>query len=159
MKRVLYPPAILLALSLSAIVGCGDDEDPNATPPATSPPASLTGPQPQPTPAQPLDASVVEPSDGVIELSISGTAFVGNNIAVPVGEPVTIRVTNEDTPTHSLRIAGVDGRYDTEDDAVTEPPSIGPQGVGEVTFAPSLPGSYTFRCDFHNTMGGQITVE
>jgi plastocyanin len=152
---ILVPVAAALA-----VVACGDDDgDANGTPVPTSPPASISGPEPQPSPAQPLDETVLEPEDGVVEITVQNTAFVGNNIRVTVGEPVILRVTNEDPTTHSLRLAGIDGVFLTEDDAITEPDSIGEQGVGELTFAPSLPGAYTFRCDFHGTMGGQVTAE
>jgi len=60
----------------------------------------------------------------------------------------------------ALRIAGLDGQFDTEDDAVANPSQIeGGGGVGELTFAPLAAGAYSFRCDFHpTTMGGQIVV-
>ncbi|MEO6197977.1 MAG: cupredoxin domain-containing protein [Dehalococcoidia bacterium] len=160
MNKRLYLIALSVATSLAVIAGCsGDDSPSDGTPAPTSPPASISGPQPQPTPGQALDATVIEPSDGEVEIATRDTQFVGNNIAVPVRESSIIRVTNEDAAVHNLRIAGTDGLFDTEDDAVTEPTTIGEQGVGELTFAPSLPGSYTFRCDFHSTMGGQITAE
>lgn len=151
----------LLALtSVALLMACGEDEPSDtSTPVPTSPPASIGGPQPQPTPGQALDTVVTEPRDGVVEIAAQDMAFAGNNIKVTVAEPVIIRVTNEGEAVHNLRIAGVDGVFETEDDAVTEPAEIGPRGVGEVTFAPSLPGAYTFRCDFHSTMGGQVTAE
>lgn len=160
MNRRLHLIALAIVGSSAIFAGCVDDDpsvDGTAAP--TSPPASISGPQPQPTPGQALDATVIEPGDGVVEIETKDTLFVGNNIAVPVAESSIIRVTNEDAAVHNLRIAGTDGLFDTEDDAVTEPETIGEQGVGELTFAPSLPGSYTFRCDFHSTMGGQIAAE
>jgi plastocyanin len=158
-KRFLLPLVASVALAI-LIAGCGEDEPSDTSTPApTSPPASMGGPQPQPTPAQALDEDVTEPEDGVTEIAAQDIAFAGNNIRMAAGEAVVIRVTNEGEAVHNLRIAGADGVFETEDDAVTEPAEIGPRGVGEVTFAPSLPGAYTFRCDFHSTMGGQITAE
>ena len=81
-------------------------------------------------------------------------------MAVAVGEDVTIRVTNRDQLTHNLRLAGLDGQYDTEDDAVTEPDFIINGATGDLDFAPAIPGAYTFHCDFHpGSMGGQILVQ
>jgi plastocyanin len=159
MKKLNVLLPLLAAAVLTISMACGDDDSTTGRPAPTSPPASISGPQPQPSPGQALDSSVTEPEDGVVEIAAQDIAFAGNNIKVKVGEPVTIRVTNEGAAVHNLRIAGVDGAFETEDDAVTEPAQIGAQGVGELTFAPSLPGSYTFRCDFHSTMGGQVTAE
>jgi plastocyanin len=140
---------------LLAGYACGGDDD-TGGPTHTAGIPSVAGPQPQPQPAQPLDPSQ-KPQDGVYEISMSGGKFLGNHLAMPIGESVTIRVTNNDTTVHNMRMAGIDGQFETEDDAVIEPPSIDPQGVGELTFAPPVAGSYTFRCDFHPaTMGGQI---
>ena len=123
---------------------------------STEPPA---GPRDQPPPAQQLDPQAVEPRDGVIEIAASGLRFEQNYLRIPLGQSVTIRLTNNDNTQHSLRIAGLDGQFDTEDDAVTNPAQIGAGGAGELTFAPLSAGAYTFRCDFHpTTMGGQIVV-
>ena len=123
---------------------------------STEPPA---GPRDQPPPAQSLDPQAVEPQGGVIEITASAQHFEQNYLRIPLGQSVTIRLTNNDNTPHSLRIAGLDGLFDTEDDAVTNPAQIAAGGVGELTFAPLSAGAYTFRCDFHpTTMGGQIVV-
>jgi plastocyanin len=117
------------------------------------------GPRDQPPPAQQLDSQAVEPQGGVIEVTVSGQRFEQNYLRIPLGQSVTIRLTNNDNTPHSLRIAGLDGQFNTEDDAVTNPPQIDGGGLGELTFAPLSAGVYTFRCDFHpTTMGGQIVV-
>lgn len=155
----------LLLATAVAFAACGDDDDDrggatadDVTP--TSAPASPVGPQVQPEPPQPVDREAIQPSGGVIELVAENMLFVDNNLAVGVGESVTIRVTNNDSTVHNLRVAGTDGEYITQDDAVTTPDQIEPSGgVGELTFAPPVAGFYTFRCDFHPTsMGGQIVA-
>ncbi len=58
-----------------------------------------------------------------------------------------------------MSIAGLDGEYETQDDAVTDPEALQPGESGELTFVPQVAGNYTFRCDFHPAnMGGQIEV-
>jgi plastocyanin len=142
-----------------AVAACSESADAPGESTATSPPASIDGPQEQPEPAQPLDSEVTEPSGGAVEITIEGNRFAPNNIEVPVGEDVAIRVSNADNSTHNLRIAGIDGRFETEDDAVTEPPQLEEGALGEVNFAPGIAGGYTFRCDFHpGAMGGRITA-
>lgn len=158
--------SLLIAILAVSAVACSDSDDSGE---ASLTPAggegaggSPVGPSllEQPEPVQPIVAEVTEPVDGTVDVQVDGSAFENNNIAVPLGEPIVIRVTNGDLQTHNLRIAGLDGEFDTEDDAVTDPPSIGAGETGELTFAPPLAGVYTFRCDIHpDVMGGRITVE
>ncbi len=147
--------SVLLCLGIACSSG---DSTSSATRTALST-ASPAGPRDQPAPAQPLGPQAVEPRDGVIEITASGLRFEQNYLRIPLGQSVTIRLTNNDNTPHSLRIAGFDGQFNTEDDAVANPPQIEGGGVGELTFAPLSAGAYTFRCDFHpTTMGGQIIV-
>jgi plastocyanin len=96
----------------------------------------------------------------VIAIEAAAQAFAPNRWVVSIGENLTITVTNNDEVAHNLRIAGVDGAFGTEDDAITAPDSIAAGAAGEVTFAPLVPGDYTFRCDFHpDLMGGRIEVQ
>jgi plastocyanin len=151
--------SVILALVL---VACGDDDEGTtgtpkpASPSAASPSAVLV----QPEPVQALDAEVAEPSDGVVEVTIEGAQFRGNNVRVTFGESVKIDVTNRDAENHNLRIAGFDGEYQTEDDAIVSPNPIEPNGAGSLDFVPLVAGAYTFRCDYHpGTMGGRVTVQ
>jgi plastocyanin len=153
--------AIAGALILACLAACSSSSDstPSPTPAAALSTAQHTGPREQPVPAQPLNTPAVEPQGGVIEVTITDTLFEQNYLRVPLGESVTIRVTNDDLIPHSLRLAGLDGQFDTEDDAVTNPPQITGGNAGEITFAPLAAGAYTFRCDFHPAqMGGQVVV-
>jgi plastocyanin len=92
-------------------------------------------------------------------MAASGLQFEQNYLSTSPGETVTIRLTNEDSVPHNLRIAGVDGQFTTEDDAVTTPEQVDAGQTGELTFAPPTDGVYTFQCDFHPaSMGGEIVV-
>lgn len=162
---ILVPLLLITALALSA---CSDsDDDDGDVPSPTAQPndggdGSPVGPAllDQPEPAQPIIASVTEPTGNIVDITISDASFVNNNVGIPLGEAITIRVTNSDPLAHNLRIAGLDGEYNTEDDAITDPQSIGPGETAELTFAPPVAGTYTFRCDFHPaSMGGVITVQ
>lgn len=152
----------LAALTTALVVGvlaaaaCSGDGGGDAVPGAGGP--SLGEIQTQPEPVQ-ASGDLVESHDGLIEVHISGAQFVQNELGMTAGEPVKIRVLNEDGQPHNLRIAGFDGVFQTEDDAVTAPETIEAGGVGELIFAPPVAGSYTFRCDFHpGSMGGRIVV-
>jgi plastocyanin len=155
-KAALIGPALL---ALTFLIACSDEGDGDAvgTRESAAPAGAI---QPQPEPVQTLDAIVTEATDGTIGISARTAAYHGNNLRIAVGQATTIRVDNGDAQPHNLRIAGVDGQYDTEDDAVTTPETIAGGEQGEVVFAPQVPGAYTFRCDFHpGSMGGRINVE
>ncbi len=155
----LAPALLLLLVAALFVVACGDDDDggdgiatetPNLFP-------SQPVPQEQPDPVQAIDATLTEPVDGVIEVTLLDTLFSPNNLHVPLGDTVTIRLTNNDPATHTLRVAGIDGRYDTEDDAVVS--TIAPGSVEELTLDGAAAGTFTFRCDLHpGSMGGVIVV-
>jgi len=153
---------VLAALLLTPVASaCGGDDGPEptarpVTPAALSPTQVLA----QPDPVQAIDSQATEAADGVIEVTIQGSLFIGNNLRVPVGTTAKIDVSNRDTQQHNLRIAGFDGAYLTEDDALTTPDPIEPSGSGSLEFAPAVPGAYTFHCDYHpGTMGGRVVVE
>ena len=162
-------PSLILRLAAVCLLvspllaACGGDDSASNTPGVTTqtPNAfpSVGGPQNQPAPPQELDSEPVEASNGVIEIAASGTLFQQNYLHLNVGDAVTIRLTNQDSTPHNLRIAGLDGQFNTEDDAVTSPDQVDPGQSGELTFAPPAAGVYTFHCDFHPTlMGGEIVV-
>jgi plastocyanin len=156
----------LLSISLLAIGACGGDDNdeietsPTVFVPQDTAPAPTVVLQPQPEPAQPLDVDVSAVAGGLIEINAVNTLFAPNRWAATLGETTSITFTNADTQQHNLRLAGLDGQFDTEDDVITSPEAIGPGESGEVSFVPQVAGNYTFRCDFHPTsMGGQIEVQ
>ena len=154
-------PALLLILVAALFVAaCGDDDDGSDAVASETPNPfpSQPVPQEQPDPAQAIDTTLTEPVDGVIEVTLQDILFSPNSLHVPLGESVTIRLTNNDPATHTMRVAGIDGRYDTEDDAVV--PEIAPGAVEELTLDGAAAGTFTFRCDLHpGSMGGVIVVD
>ncbi|MEO8456913.1 MAG: cupredoxin domain-containing protein [Chloroflexota bacterium] len=157
-QYVLAAACIVLTLGF---IACSSSDSDTASPTLRTVGATLApaSPATQPAPAQALNSVPIEPQDDTFELTAAGTKFEENFLKMSSGGSVTIRLTNNDTVPHSLRIAGLDGRFDTDDDAVTNPAQIDSGGSGELVFAPQADGAYTFRCDFHpTTMGGQIIV-
>ena len=156
----LAPALLLLLVAALFVAACGDDDD-GSDAVATETPnlfPSQPVPQQQPEPAQAIDATLTEPVDGVIEVELLDILFSPNNLHVPLGDAVTIRLTNNDPATHTMRVAGIDGRYGTEDDAVV--PQIAPGAVEELTLDGATAGTFTFRCDLHpGSMGGVIVVD
>ena len=145
------------------LVACGSDDKKDTLSTVTVAQDTAPAPTPQlqrqPTPTQELDAAASQPENRVISIGISDVKFSPNRWSVALEEPITIRVTNNDSQQHNLRIAGLDGEFETQDDAITDPEALQPGESGELTFAPQVSGNYTFRCDFHPaSMGGQIEV-
>jgi plastocyanin len=156
---LILAPLLVVMLLMAACSG-DDDDDGGAATAVDSSPTPLATVQNQPEPVQPVSGEPSQPEEGVYEIVSENSVFQGNDVQLPLGQPSIIRVVNRDQLTHNLRIAGLDGQYDTEDDAVTEPAAVEPGSSGELSFAPAIPGAYTFRCDYHpGSMGGQITVQ
>lgn len=82
-------------------------------------------------------------------------------LEVSAGASVTINLENKGTAIHNMRFAGDDNKYNTSDDAASEPAlfNAGDKGVIKFT-APAKPGTYDYQCDFHPTdMKGKIVVK
>jgi len=160
---------VAVACAVGAIVfsACGGDEDgnevasgPTVDVPQDTAPAPSPVLQTQPDPAQQLDEQASLAADGIIEIIAAELKFAPNRWRMTLGDTVTIRVANADSQQHNLRLAGLDGEYETDDDALTLPDAIAPGETGDLTFVPQVDGNYTFRCDFHpGSLGGRIEVE
>jgi plastocyanin len=157
----------MCALVVAAVlfVACSDDEEkveggPTVEVPQDTAPAPSPGLQPQPEPVQPLIPEALPAVDGIIAIEARDVLFAPNRWSATLGETVTIRVANADQQEHNLRFAGLDGDYETDDDALIAPDPIAPGEIGELNFVPQVAGNYTFRCDFHpGSMGGRVEVK
>lgn len=92
------------------------------------------------------------PTDGSVtfEVSIGDNFFEPKEFTVRPGQTVTFNLTNNGAAIHNMHIAGPDGRYDTDDDAVSDPEMLNPGETATLEWtAPDEPGDIVFRCDFH----------
>ena len=134
---------VLAVLALAAAAcGGGNSKETGQTPPAGG------------TPGAPATTVDVTQKDNLFE---------PDKITARTGQGITIKVTNKGINTHNLHIAGPDGQFDTEDDAVIQPVGEGEIKPGQSASlewtAPDQPGTIKFRCDFHPTqMTGTINV-
>lgn len=95
-----------------------------------------------------------------IDVSMRDNFFVPTEITVKAGQPVTLTLLNDGAAPHNMRIAGIDGKYNSADDTVSEAGLIlgGQQGV--LHWQAPEPGRYPFQCDIHPPgMSGTIIVE
>jgi plastocyanin len=92
----------------------------------------------------------------VVDLTAQNFAFSRGRIEVPAGALVTVRLRNADGVPHNF--AAYTNAQAIE--GIASSPAAQPGGTVEVTFtAPSQPGEYFFRCNFHpDFMTGTLVV-
>jgi len=103
-----------------------------------------------------FDVSVSDPVNGDSPVG----EFEPARFTVSPGQQVTFNLINNGVAVHTMRIAGRDNKYETDDDAIVEPYVVASGASGVLTWiAPKRPGIYNFRCDFHPKSTGTIVVE
>jgi plastocyanin len=101
------------------------------------------------------------PDGSTIAMSMQDNFFEPADLLVAAGAAVTFDITNEGVSIHNMRIAGADGSYNSDDDAVSDPETVNAGGAATLEWtAPEEAGQIDFQCDFHpGQMAGTITVE
>jgi len=121
------------------LLGGGDDDGPSVVTPSVTPDGRIAG--------LPIDVTfTLDADDNGQNIN---PRFVPNSISASAGDVVEIVVTNVGSVAHNLRIAGIDGEYDSRDDWLTEPATLFSGDTGTVVVKLDEPGTYAFRCDFH----------
>ena len=83
----------------------------------------------------------------VVTITAKDTTFDLNTITVKVGQPVTIRLVNDDDMDHQFAIKALDVYSD----------QIGPNQTTDVTFTPQQIGDYQFICSYaHHAKLGMV---
>jgi plastocyanin len=95
-----------------------------------------------------------------LDITVGDNFYQPNKFRVQAGQQVTLNVTNEGVAVHTVRLAGPDNRYETDDDTMADPEMIKPGATVALAWtAPDKTGAYNFRCDYHPEETGTITVE
>ena len=134
---------VLAGVLALAAAGCGGDDEGGGS-------ASATTAAPQATAAPETTAADTTAGGGAeneFQLVASGFAWDKTSLEMAAGSEVKVEVTNEDSAPHSFTFdeASVDQTVDGGEDAT-------------VTFTAPDAGSYEFRCKFHGSMTGTVTV-
>ncbi|MEK7248491.1 MAG: cupredoxin domain-containing protein, partial [Chloroflexota bacterium] len=80
-------------------------------------------------------------------------------IQVPAGTAIEATAENAGAAIHNLRKAGPDGKYNKDDDIVSDPDAITGGATGTIAFNLTA-GTYLYRCDFHpDQMKGEIVAQ
>jgi plastocyanin len=152
-----------MAVSVVTILGCGSDNNTEASPvssPTSRAVASPTAPAPSATvpaaattapaavPTEPAEAPA-PPADAAITVTMADFSYTPESISVTAGEQVELSVVNDGQVAHTFTIAGL------ADSGI-----VGAAQTRTVAFTPASAGSLTFFCTIHGAalMSGQITV-
>jgi plastocyanin len=94
-------------------------------------------------------------------VSMGDNFFKPDEFTVKAGRKLTIRLKNDGIAVHNMRVAGADGKYNTDDDALSDPDLLSPGDTGTLEWtAPDKAGEIKLRCEFHPTDStGIIKVE
>jgi plastocyanin len=109
------------------------------------------GPDEEVGPVEQEDRTVIPESEAArtVELEITGAegdaAFVPDSIQLKPGETVKLLVSNTGSISHSVRVEGADGVYETSDDFVSEPEIIQPGEDGFLIVRLDEEGEFEFQ--------------
>jgi len=137
------------------VFGPVDETPGSGTSPATPMPDHTFPTEPTATPTPAASAEGVQ-----IEMKMGDSFFESKEVSVEAGQKVTFDLINDGVLPHNMRIAGPDGKYNTDDDVISSPDIVlGNQKAALEWQADGSPGSIAFQCDIHpGVMAGTITV-
>ena len=102
-------------------------------------------------------------NDGPVsfDVTMGDNYYQPNVFTVKAGQKVTFHFRNEGAAVHNMLIAGADNKFNTGDDALSEPREIPSGGTGTLEWtAPDKAGEIDLKCEFHPTDSiGIIKVE
>jgi plastocyanin len=117
------------------------------------------------TEAPPAEASAEAEAPGTgaaattSEIVASGTSWDTQQIAFEANKPGELAVTNDDPVTHNLSIYPDEEAAIAKQDPLFKGEDVEPQATVDYKVDPLKPGTYTFICDYHSNMIGEVTVE
>jgi len=93
----------------------------------------------------------------VIRVEMRDGFFSPSGLTIRAGGDYILELRNRDGKAYNLRIAGPDGKYETEDDLVSD--NVDSGKTGSLALRIDQPGSYDFRSDSEPiSMVGTLTV-
>jgi plastocyanin len=118
------------------------------------------------TEAAPTEAvAEAEPATGqgpaatTTELVASGTSWDTDQISFEANKPGELAITNDDPVTHNLSIYPDEEAALAKQDPLFQGEDVEPQATADYKVDPLKRGTYTFICDYHSNMIGEVTVE
>jgi plastocyanin len=130
---------VLVGMLALAAAGCGGGDDDGGT-------ASATTAAPETTSA-PTTTAAGGGGENELQLVASDFAWDKTTLDMTAGSEVRVEVTNDDSAPHSFTF-----------EAASVDQTIPAGENGTATFTAPDAGSYPFRCKFHASMTGTVTV-
>ena len=92
-------------------------------------------------------------------LIASGTQWQTDALALEAGKPKTITVENQDAVVHNMSIYPDEEAATAHENPLFKGEEVQPGDAADYEIDPLKKGTYTFVCDFHANMKGEVTVE
>jgi plastocyanin len=134
---VLY---LLIPIAVIAFLAGQESSESEAAPPAAEQPADDGG------------------GGGAPALVASGTEWDTDTLTIPA-KGAQVEITNEDPVVHNMSIYPDEQTATAKQDALFTGPDVDGGASETYEVDPIDPGTYTFICDYHTNMIGEVTVE
>jgi plastocyanin len=133
---------VLVGVLALGAAGCGGDNGGGSASETTAAPETTSAPA-----TTAADTTAGGGTENEIQLTASGFAWDKTELQMTAGSEVKVEVRNDDSAPHSFTFeeASVDETVDGGEDA-------------SATFTAPAAGEYPFRCKFHASMTGTVTV-
>jgi plastocyanin len=132
-------------------------EDPTSSDPATTE-SYVTGTIVVEGGASGTATPAPEEFDQSVDVAMQDSVYNPKTITLEAGKKFGIKLTNNGSFVHNLRIDGADHKFETEDDIIS--PDIDPTGGTGTALGTLDAGTYSFRDDFNQTlMTGTLTIQ
>ena len=113
----------------------------------------------------PPDSETTAPADGGNGGGTTTTLVAANiewdtdTLTFPADEEITLTVDNQDSTVHNMSIYPDEEAAESQSDAIFQGDDVEPGASAEYAIDPLDKGTYTFICDYHINMIGEVQVE
>ena len=111
------------------------------------------------THAPPAEGETSAPAPAADELVAADIAWNTETLEFKAGETTTLPVDNQDTSVHNMSIYPDEASAEAQSDALFTGPDVAAGATEEYEIDPLKKGTYTFICDYHINMKGEVTVQ
>ncbi len=111
------------------------------------------------TDTHPAEEEAPAPAAAASELVAADIAWNVDRLEFKAGETTTLPIDNQDSTVHNMSIYPDEEAAEAQTDALFTGPDVAAGATGEYEIDPLKKGTYTFICDYHINMKGELTVQ